>query len=371
MPCFTFHRESSEVRNPCVARQARRSSVRSLLLTSLLVASLSAACATGSDADRAEAGDRRPIYSLERISLGGMDNAILLRGRDSGNPLLLWLHGGPGAGQIDVAWKRFSALEEDFVLVQWDQPGAGKSNPRCIDETSLTFARFISDARELTAYLKARFPGRPIFLLGHSWGSQLGARLARDYPEDYAAYIGVSQVVKAEAAEMIAYEWLGGKIAGARCRRDAKTLESLGPPPYADHEAYVGFARLVESYGGGMDIGATELISTFLQSPDYRLGDLSAWLRGAKRGSGVMWEETRRQDLRKDVPSLGLPSYFISGVLDRNTPPELVELYVEALDAPRKRFVRFEHSAHTPFFAEPGSFAQELGRIKEEILGAE
>lgn len=333
-----------------------------MILTALL-----GACAAPEHMPAAPPGSG-PVRSFERVTLSGLDNGVLIRGDDAGLPLLLWLHGGPGAGQIHIAHRFFRDLEREFLVVNWDQPGAGKSNPRNLDDKVLDFERYLEDAHGLTDWLKERFPERPIFLLGHSWGTQLGARLAARYPEDYAAYIGVSQVVNAEASEEIAHPWLRARIAEEGRKGDLRKLDRLGYPPYDNHEDYVSFARLVESYGGGSDLSAGSLVGTFLSSPYYRLGDLSAWLRGANRGSGIMWAETRAQDLRTDVPRLDLPSFFLSGARDRNTPAELVRSYFGSLVAPNKEYILFENSAHTPFFAEPECFAQELARIKRIVL---
>ena len=108
------------------------------------------------------------IASLQKVKLGGMDQWILIRGYDVSNPILLWLHGGPGAAQMPVAHHFNGDLEKDFVVVHWDQRGAGKSNPKDFDEQTMTLEQFISDAHELTQYLKKRFHKRKIYLLGHS-----------------------------------------------------------------------------------------------------------------------------------------------------------------------------------------------------------
>lgn len=114
------------------------------------------------------------IATLEPVPIGGMEQWLLIRGRHSANPVLLWLHGGPGASEMPVVPHYNRALEEEFVVVHWDQRGAGKSNPRDFDESTMTFERFVQDAHELTRHLKRRFGKKKIYLLGHSWGSHLG-----------------------------------------------------------------------------------------------------------------------------------------------------------------------------------------------------
>lgn len=171
------------------------------------------------------------IVSLQKIELGGMEQWILIRGKDVSNPVLLWLHGGPGAAQMPVARYFNGALEDHFTVVQWDQRGAGKSNPTDFDESSMTFQQFLDDAHDLTLYLKARFGQDKIYLVGHSWGSQMGIQLAQAYPQDYYAYVGVSQVVNSALAEEMGYAWLAERIEADGSENRLRELEALGTSP--------------------------------------------------------------------------------------------------------------------------------------------
>ncbi|MDI6706042.1 MAG: alpha/beta hydrolase [Bacillota bacterium] len=152
------------------------------------------------------------IASLDKVDIGGMDQWILVRGKDVSNPVLLWLHGGPGAAQMPIARHFNGALEEHFIVVHWDQRGAGKSNPFGFEEQTMTFEQFVDDAHQMTQYLKKRFNKDKIYLVGHSWGSQMGIMLAHLYPDDYYAYVAVSQVVDDNAGAEIAYKWLMEEI---------------------------------------------------------------------------------------------------------------------------------------------------------------
>ena len=343
--------------------------MKELIIVIMLSLFLIACASVSTQLIRDEKGNVIPgsIASLQKVKLGGMDQWILIRGYDVSNPILLWLHGGPGAAQMPVAHHFNGDLEKDFIVVHWDQRGAGKSNPKDFDEQTMTLEQFISDAHELTQYLKKRFHKRKIYLLGHSWGTLFGILLVQKYPQDYYAYIGVSQVVNGYAAGEIAYKWLVEQIKKRRKTKDLKRLERLGTPPYTDHEKYVKFAKMVDSYGGGMDVRFLKLAWIALRAPEYSLKDYFRWIRGANRGSGPMWEETSSFDAFKEVTELQVPVYFFSGRNDYNTPLELVRRYFEVLKAPKgKRLIIFENSAHTPFMKEPQKFYQEMMRVKNE-----
>jgi pimeloyl-ACP methyl ester carboxylesterase len=178
-----------------------------------------------------EIGSEKGVDRLLSVEIGGMEQWITLRGDDRNNPLLLWLHGGPGSSQMCVAHAFDGLLEKEFVMVHWDQRGAGKSNPRYFDERTMTQDRFIQGCHVPTLDLKQTWHRNDIYLLGHSWGSQLGALTAHRYPEDYRAYIGVSQVVDALEALVVGEEWLRETLRAQEKKRELKKLDQLNGPP--------------------------------------------------------------------------------------------------------------------------------------------
>jgi pimeloyl-ACP methyl ester carboxylesterase len=234
----------------------------------------------------------------------------------------------------------------------------------------MTFDQFLRDAHELTQYLKQHFSKEKIYLVGHSWGSQLGIKLAELYPEDYYAYVGVCQVVGNDRNNEIAYAWLKEEINSKGNQKDIRELEMIGPPPYTDHQTFVKFIKLVDSYGGSMDVGMLKLGLVALGSPEYRLSDYIAWIRGSSRGSGPMWESLESWDITREIPAIMVPIYFFSGKNDYNTPLQMVDEYMKKLDAPKgKGLVIFEKSSHAPFMSEPERFNMELARVKDITYG--
>jgi pimeloyl-ACP methyl ester carboxylesterase len=310
------------------------------------------------------------VAELTTVEIGGMDQWILIRGNDISSPVLLWLHGGPGASQMPIHHAFTRDLEEEYIVVHWDQRGAGKSNHRGFSEETMTFDRFVEDTHELTQYLKERFNRQRIFLLGHSWGSQLGIQTVKRFPADYHAFISVGQVVHAQRANQLSYDWLQDQVQADGSRRQKRSFERLGTPPFTEHDRYVSFAKMKEQFGGGMDAGMGRLAWTALRSKEYTIGDYIKWLRGANRGSGPMWEETQNFNMFEEVPTLELPVWFIIGSNDYNTPARLVEEYHESLEAPEKHLVVMDGTAHTPFIGDPARFNREVIRAGMEVLNS-
>jgi pimeloyl-ACP methyl ester carboxylesterase len=171
-----------------------------------------------------------------------------------------------------------------------------------------------------------------------------GSKVAFKYPEDYYAYIGVSQVVSPTLAVKIGYEWLENMVISNANNKDKEKLQELGPPPYNDHSDFVSFIHLVDKYGGGMDVSFLKLALIAVSAPEYNFSDYFKWVRGSSRGSGPMWETTQCFNLFSEVPSLDIPAYFFSGAKDYNTPLALLEEFIGKLEAPEgKELVVFSN----------------------------
>jgi len=306
------------------------------------------------------------IAVLEKVELGGMEQWISIRGHDRDNPVLIWLHGGPGSTQMPLAHHLDRELEKEFVVVHWDQRGAGKSNPRGFDQDTMSVEQFKSDGLELIEYMLERLDKEKVYLLGHSWGTCLGIELAEENPHYLHAYIGVSQVVDDRRAVQIAYDW-AMETAREKDDRDRREfLEELGEPPY-DHSEYRQLARLIGEYGGNFDLDIWRIALIVFRAPEYRVIDYGRLLGGMNRGGSPLHDDKMLHfNYIEAVPALEAPAFFLVGANDYNTPAELVEEYYEQLEAPQKELIIFENSAHTPFLKEKEQFYQTIIEIKEK-----
>ncbi len=307
------------------------------------------------------------IAILEEVEIGGVEQWLLMRGEDRSDPVLLWLHGGPGSSLMPASWYFDRKLEKDFIVVHWDQRGSGKSNSWHFDYEELTLEQYVQDANEVTAYLKQRLDKDKIYIIGYSWGSRFGLRLAERYPEDYFALISLGQVVSPMRDHVVTYRRVMEKASQQSNEKDIERLETLGTPPFTEHADYTVLREMAQQYGGGTDYSFIMLGWLGIQSSEYRLRDYILFLKGYLNGLKAMWEESITFNAFSEAARLELPVYFLIGAKDLYTPIELVREYYEFLDAPMgKELIVFEDSGHAPFMSEPEKFHQELLRIKQE-----
>lgn len=307
------------------------------------------------------------IATLEKVTLNGSEQWVSIRGSDVTNPVLLFLAGGPGGSQLATARFALQGLEQYFVVVNWEQPGAGKSFD-AVKRSTITPERYIEDGRALVEILRQRFGQEKVYVLGESWGSALGILLVQRYPELFHAFTGTGQMVAFLENDLMCYEFA---IHWAQERGDTRKVDTLlqqGPPPYYGKDvAWKQVAYLMDTFNymnqnpAIQDNGA----NTFrdLAAPEYGLYDKVSWFRGVIETLGVVYPQLWDVDFRTQATEIEVPVYFLIGRHDINAPTVLVEEYFNLLDAPHKEIVWFEHSGHTPWVSESERFVQAMADI--------
>ena len=299
------------------------------------------------------------IAVLEKVNLGGSDQWITIRGKDSRNPVLLFLAGGPGGSQMVAERRALSGLEDHFVVVNWDQPGAGKSF-NAIDRSKLTTDRYITDAKELILNLQQRFDEEKVYVLGESWGSALGIMMVQRYPELFHAFIGTGQMVAFLENDQICYDFA---LRLAQERGDTQQVEKLkrqGPPPYYDGVTLKSATYLTDLYDymNQNPAIANRGFSTLqdLAGSEYGLYDKVNFVRGVLDTFAVVYPQLWDVDFRQQATHLEAPVYFLIGRHDVSAPPQLAEEYFNILTAPHKELIWFERSGHSPWMNESAKF---------------
>lgn len=297
------------------------------------------------------------IDSIEAITLGGIKQWISLRSKNTLNPILLCLHGGPGTAQIAFSRKLQSALDNDFIVVNWDQRGAGRSYSSRIKAEDMRIEKFVLDAEELAEVLLRRFGQEKLFLLGHSWGSIIGVYLAAKRPDLLWAYVGVGQIADMTRGEKLSYEFTINEAKRIGNQKAVRELSRIGEPPYLNLRDGGIQRKWLDKFGGQiMNGSAIGMFIRNLSLRDLGLFGITKFICGAAFSLRNLEEQQNLVNLFKDVLKINAPVFFCCGRRDYNTPFELALEYLEKLNAPLKEIVWFENSAHVPNMEEADAF---------------
>lgn len=309
------------------------------------------------------------------MDVNGEKHGMFIRGENPENPVILYLHGGPGTPLLPFIsyLEKSERLEKYFTVCYWDQRGAGMSYSPQTDATTLTVGQMVEDAHVVTQYIKSRFGQDKIYLIGHSWGSYLGVKTIEKYPEDYCAYFGIGQLSYQLESERLAYAYM---LEHAKLTGDMKAVEDLEKhDPYSqgfpqkDYNLQVR-TLLMNKYGIGMlHEGVTfgKITRALLAFRGYTLSEKIKFVRGMNQSIEVMFDDLTNDNLFQTSPHFEIPFYVFQGVYDYQVSYALARQYLDAIEAPRKCFYTFGNSAHSPNMEEPEKFISLMREIDKEL----
>ena len=304
------------------------------------------------------------VEKLVSIQIGGSTQWLSIRGKDKRNPVLLFLHGGPGLTFMPSDWTIQGPWEDYFTVVQWDQRGAGKtfsSNDPKVIEPTMTIEQMTNDASEVVTYLRKTFGKQKIFVVGHSWGTILGVAVAQKHPDWLYAYVGVGQYVNAMRNEQDGYQFALSQAKEHKNTEALKELEGIAPyPGDLDRLSFekIGTERKWTGFYGGLAYGRTDLdfdndLATL--SPDYTLQDIDNIGAGAGYSVSHLFAPLFRINIEA-VTTFRCPVFLFEGRHDYATSHALAEEWFERIKAPSKKLIWFDNSAHMVMEEEPGKF---------------
>ena len=303
------------------------------------------------------------ISMLEPVHIGGVTQWLSVRGVHRENPILLMVHGGPGAAQIGFIRHFQALLEQHFVVVHWDQRGAGLSYSRAVKPGTMRIEQFVADAIAVTKHVQSQLGQERVHLVGHSWGTLIGLLAVARAPELYRRYFGVSQVDSVVASERASYRELQARASTAGDTRALQQLNRIGPPPWSRLAFERVHQQLVEQYSGGITRDGEmvkRMLRYLLTSKEYTLHDLWRFMRGQLFSMRHLKEETANLVLSEVVTRVEVPTYFVMGEHDLMVPPAAAKPLFDQLGAPEKHWLMFGNSAHSPLWEQPERFVELL-----------
>ncbi len=339
----------------------------------LLLLSSGVAAATERETSGCQDDARKIVCDLQRIAnpdgiqeslkvqIGGVPQWIYVRSQDKKNPVLLFVHGGPASPMTPSGWQFQRPLEEYFTVVNWDQRGAGRTyletDPKVVAPT-LTKARFVDDVLELAETLRTRYGKQKVIVLGHSWGSLIALEAVKKRPDLFYAYVGAGQVINGMESERLSFDY-GLKRAREENNVEAiREMESIAPYPgnLPLTRERVIIARKWPQHYGGLTAYRDKSYYYFnagTLSPEYSDKDIDTISKGSMLTLERVIDDLHDARLDK-IKRLDVPVFMLLGRHDYTTPSEPVAKWLATLDAPMKKAVWFDHSAHMMLWEEPG-----------------
>lgn len=287
------------------------------------------------------------------VSIGGIDQWVTAKGDSCANDIVLFVSGGPGNPLSGLSDAMYGAWAKDFIIVQWDQRGAGMTygrSPPAPGET-LTVERMAADGNEVAAYVAKRYGKKKVILWGSSWGSILAVHMAKSHPELFYAYVGTSQVVNSVENQKEGYAKLLGLAHQADDKDALAVLDQVGTPPWTDPRSFGKVRRVIRKYEAKVTTppseawGLAPAYTTAKAREDYTNGEDYSFLNFVgMHGDGML----SGVDLPKLGTTFAIPVYFIEGAHDLLATPDVARRYYDSIRAPAKGWVLLEHAGHDP-----------------------
>jgi pimeloyl-ACP methyl ester carboxylesterase len=295
-----------------------------------------------------------PIIDESFVKIGGIDQWVTIHGARCDNPIILFVHGGPGNALSPYSKALYGAWEKDFTIVHWDQRGAGMTfvRNRPADDTSLTIEQLADDGVAVASYITRHLRQPKVILLGGSWGSALGVTMAQRKPELFSAYIGIGQMVNYREGIIASYNKTLGLARAAGDTATVAKLDALGTPPWTDPRNSGILRRATRVYEAKTALPAPK--SWWTPEAQYATPAYEAAAEAADDYSYVQFVGMTGKGMasRLDLPALGLtfamPVYIFAGEADLVTVPELARRYFERISAPHKEFIPVPQAGHDP-----------------------
>jgi len=310
------------------------------------------------------------VAEILELNINGVSQRLLIRGKDINNPVLLHLHGGPGYPDHALIKEAKADIEDIFTVCYWEQRGTAASFHDNIPNSSMTLNQIVNDGEQVTMYLLDRFKKDKIYLQGHSWGTVVGSFLAQKSPELFHAYIGIAQLGNELQSEQTLYDCTLVESKKANYLEGIEILENMGRPPYqTDEESQKNVMlqkTILQRFENPNQISPKSMLDyykIFILYREYSISDKGKIIDGNLFTSQNL--STESVNLFESIPIQNIPIYILQGKHDKYTGANMAKAYYDSLNAPTKKFVEFENSAHEPHITE---FKKYKEILQNEVL---
>ncbi|MFV8342674.1 alpha/beta hydrolase [Flavobacterium sp. XS2P39] len=304
----------------------------------------------------------KSIHEEKFVKIGGIEQWITINGQDISKPVILFLHGGPGSVMSPYDSTIYGAWEKDFILIQWDQRGAGrtfgKNAPAELNEdywieNPLTVEQMAEDGIALSKYLIEHLGKQKIIIVGTSWGSVIATTMALKNPSLFYAYVGHSQIVNPSENLVATYQKTYKIAQDANDQESIDKLKLIGVPPYDNAKNAGQLFRVIKKYEKKNSLPSPD--SWWKLAPQYDNETDSKYREEGDDYSFINYIGHKKLGIKGMISSVNflangsdfkIPVYLIQGQEDILTPNEITKVYFDKIKAPKKEFFLVPGAAH-------------------------
>lgn len=306
----------------------------------------------------------KSIDRTEYVKLGGIEQWISIKGNDLANPVLLVVHGGPA----DVQWPnadKYVPWQQAFTIVQWDQRGAGHTYGHSGGNNTpdVNLDRIVKDGLELADYLRRALSKKKIILLGHSWGSMVGALMAKQRADLFAAYVGTGQVESWKVNVQSQFDVILAHARAVHDQATIKELEAIGTPDPANTHQYFTFSRNFRSLWAPSDQAwlahLREQAQALKGNKDFEDDE-----NGQLFTDPLVLPDQVKTDLAVEATHIDTAFFVIQGEDDVITSTKGAVDYFHKIQAPYKELVLIPNAGHFAFMTHGDRF---LAALTEKV----
>lgn len=302
--------------------------------------------------------DLSDIADTYYIRNDGSDMPVWVRGNIASNKIILYVHGGPG--DCSMCYRYYlKGMEEEVAVAYWDQRIAGSSSGK-VDPKTLNYAQYTEDAYHVVTLLRQQYPGKKIYLMGHSFGVEVTWQFLTT--ADYQSLVDGVLIVNGTYSN---YRWMvvmrDWVVREATEQNDQEVLAFVAANPVTreniqevDWRGY--YKRMLALGGNQLSIFSDGkfLFNYAFFTPNTALGQFSH----GKGYENYYDFEMFNFDRTNKMDMITLPVAFLWGKRDGVVPIEIGYETEQLLVKTSVTWTVFEDAWHEPFVSETDKFVK-------------
>jgi len=287
----------------------------------------------------------KTIDTTAVVSIGGVRQFISIKAKDESNPIVLYLHGGPGAAVSSHREQVTGDLENHFVVIHWDQRGSGKTQELNNDFSPPTMDVMKQDAEEMLLYILKRFNREQVIVLGNSWGTVLGFHLAEKHPKKVQAFVAVSPIVNHKKSQELTLETLKRHFKEIQNEKALSQLDAVRIP-IENAEQMLILHRWETVFNGG-------------KFPDEQFEQYLGYFEQWETMWMPLYIEFYTLDLTTQIPQIDCSLFILQGDKDLTAHYDFAETFFEKVNASKKELLWLENTGHNV----PGTASEKMQQL--------